>query len=392
VPEHCRLLARSDELRLSYFNALPMTGKLGFLQVLRAVAALLVVADHALYYAASKGPIPAWQENLAWSLGTLGVDIFFVISGFIMVYTSSDLFGASGGSKNFAYRRIARIVPMYWLATAIEISLAYRRSSLPALDRIFCSLFFIPQVSNSGEPLRPVLGVGWTLNYEMFFYALFATALIFKRRLGASLLITGLAGLVVLGSLIKPLTDTSEPTTVLTFLCSPLLLLFAAGVGLGLAAEKAVRRGLYLRHARLLSLGLIVLCVLLFLSAIDHTPWRLGWQILFWIACVAIVACAALAVDGPPTAIEAGFERLGDSSYSIYLFHFIVIAGCGRLWERLSPEFDRLPFLCLAFVIASAAGVLIRVGIERPLLKTLRYLQPHRLRRSVGLVTPKAAT
>src|SRR4030095_4503472 len=130
-----------------------------------------------------------------------------------------------------------------------------------------------------------------------------------RRRLGASLLITGLAGLVVLGSLIKPLRDTSEPTTGLTFFCSPLLLLLPAGVGLGLAAEKAVRGGLYLGHARLLSLGLIVLCVLLLLSAIDHTPWRLGWQILFWVACVAIVACGALAVDAPTTAIEAGFER-----------------------------------------------------------------------------------
>src|SRR5580700_6977540 len=64
------------------FDAWSMSRKLGFLQILRGLAALLVVADHALYYAADKAPLPAW--HLAWSLGTLGVDIFFVISGFIM--------------------------------------------------------------------------------------------------------------------------------------------------------------------------------------------------------------------------------------------------------------------------------------------------------------------
>jgi exopolysaccharide production protein ExoZ len=368
-----------------------MNRKLGFLQILRGLAALLVVADHALYYAADKAPLPAWQENLAWSLGTLGVDIFFVISGFIMIYTSSDLFGVPSGPPKFAYRRIARIVPMYWLATAVEMSLAYRRGSLPGADRVFSSLFFIPEVTDPGQPLRPVLGVGWTLNYEMFFYVLFTAALVFRRRLGVLLLITSLIALVVAGSLVKPLLDTADPTTVLTFLCDPIILLFAAGAGLGVAAEQAVKRGLKLRHAGLVSVALLIFCGVLFVTAIGRTPWPLAWQAVFWLTCVAIAACAALAGDGAPSAIRAGLEKLGDASYSIYLFHFIAIAGFGRLWQRVSEDFDRLPFLGLAFVVATAVGVLIHVAVERPLLLSLRHLRP-RLSRVFAGATARPKT
>src|SRR5260370_5386066 len=97
-----------------------------FLQVLRAIAALFVVADHAIYYIERKQNVPLWAHNLAWHMGAFGVAIFFIISGFIMAYTGQGLFNSALGWAIFARRRIIRIVPMYWLATAVELSLSPR--------------------------------------------------------------------------------------------------------------------------------------------------------------------------------------------------------------------------------------------------------------------------
>jgi exopolysaccharide production protein ExoZ len=162
-----------------------MRRKLHALQVLRALAALMVVADHAVSYVATKQEVALSLKNLAWFLGIFGVDIFFVISGFIMIYTSRDLFGTRLGFAKFAYRRIVRIVPLYWLATITAAGLLLRHQ-FPSNFEIATSLAFVPAVTHPGEALRPILWVGWTLNLEMFFYALFTVSLLFHGGWGRS--------------------------------------------------------------------------------------------------------------------------------------------------------------------------------------------------------------
>jgi exopolysaccharide production protein ExoZ len=357
-----------------------LTRKLEFLQVLRAVAALLVVVCHGIYYVSIKNSVPDIWQTLSRSFGIFGVSLFFVISGFIMVHTSGRLFGTKAGPATFAYRRILRIVPMYWLATLIEIALTSRHSGLPPMREIFSSLFFLPYVGDAGFPLRPIVGVGWTLNHEMFFYALFAVALLFGRKLGLSLLIVSLSGIVALGSFSKPLVDTNEPLTVLTFVANPIILLFAAGVILGVISKRLDIGRLELPYAGLLSSGLIVLNIVLFLtvlkpapllSDVNLPPWPLGWEIVFWVVCIAIVAFGIVAPDGRRYLAFRGFVALGDASYSIYLFHYTIIAAFGKLWSHVFQSENSLEFIAFSCVAASLGGLLIHHGIEKPILKRI---------------------
>lgn len=351
-----------------------MRRKLHSLQALRALAALLVVADHAIYYLAEKQDVARSLQNLAWFLGTFGVDIFFVISGFIMIYTARELFGTRLGFAKFAYRRIVRIVPLYWLATILAAGLLLRHQ-FPSNFEILTSLAFIPVVTQIGEPLRPILGVGWTLNLEMFFYALFTLSLLFSRRSGTILVVSLLVLLVAAGGLLRPVADTSDPLTVATFLTNPILLLFAAGVVLGAAIALSEDAAFRVPLGAITIIGLVAGAIALFVVCVDRAPWPLGWQIVFWALCVAIVLVALIAEERRSSALGI-LERLGDASYSVYLFHFLVIAAVGRVWLTAFGHIPQWPFIAIAFVTATIAGLLIHLWVERPLLATLRHLQP----------------
>ncbi|PZN94338.1 MAG: acyltransferase, partial [Hyphomicrobiales bacterium] len=156
------------------------------MQVLRAIAAFMVAVHHiqadAAVVAPQGGLSPVWRDILPWMAG---VDIFFVISGFIMVHASGELFGRPGATRLFLERRIARIVPLYWAATTLFLLIGYvvpaaLNSGAPDLGQIMASYLFWPAVSTQGL-VQPVYSLGWTLNYEMLFYVLFAAALVLPR-------------------------------------------------------------------------------------------------------------------------------------------------------------------------------------------------------------------
>src|SRR5262249_11870730 len=127
-----------------------------------------------------------WNPFPHLSIGNAGVDLFFVISGFVMVHASSDLFGRPELRREFMWRRIIRIVPLYWIVSGVLLVHALiRYSDLAAADLpprvLIGSFFFIPTMRPSGDIL-PLLGVGWTLNYEMAFYLLLACSLALPKR------------------------------------------------------------------------------------------------------------------------------------------------------------------------------------------------------------------
>lgn len=199
--------------------------KFCFLQALRAIAAWLVVADHALL-AVTRGELSNPITSFAWMLGNTGVYIFFVISGFIMAHISWDDFGQPGAAQNFMRRRIIRIVPLYWLATmgAVVFHRVSANDIAPAgLPELLQSLFFIPyHAENVGW--APILRQGWTLNYEMMFYAIFAVALTFPRKVA----LWGVAIALGIFTLVGPALQTG----VLTYLSSPITLWFVFGIGI----------------------------------------------------------------------------------------------------------------------------------------------------------------
>src|SRR5579871_955653 len=187
------------------------------LQGLRAVAAYMVVIFHAFEFLSTLHMgIPRIAS------GAAGVDLFFVISGFIMVYVA----GARDTPAGFLINRIARIVPLYWLGTLLIVAAASYRSWLAPgvlLDpqSVLASLFFVPAFDAEGH-LAPALRVGWTLNWEMMFYLLFTMSMFAPRRFRIPLLITLMTAVFILG-LISPTTASSS------FYGKTIIFEFAAG-------------------------------------------------------------------------------------------------------------------------------------------------------------------
>ena len=158
------------------------------IQILRAVAALAVVVFHA-----------GQRVAVPFGVGQAGVDIFFVISGFVMWIVSDN----GKTPIEFIRARILRIVPLYWVATllmAVGAWLGLFPRMRVAWDDLLASLFFVPYYSlSSTKEIVPVLRQGWTLNYEMFFYVSFALALMLKRSIQIPVLVLWFIALSICG-------------------------------------------------------------------------------------------------------------------------------------------------------------------------------------------------
>jgi len=253
--------------------------KFHFLQALRAIAAWLVVVDHALIDL-THGELPNRATSLAWALGDTGVYIFFVISGFVMVHISWDDFGRLGAAPGFFRRRVIRIVPLYWLATIGALAfhnVSTNDSAVAGWPELLKSLLFIPYYDGKFG-WAPILRQGWTLNYEMMFYAIFALALMLPRKMA----LPGIAAALSVFVSIRPLL----PPGVLAYLSSPILLWFVLGMGIA-------------------------------------TFWRLH----------GLTEAKGLARSAK------FFEPFGDASYSIYLVHGIALTMLLRIWETPSAWF-----------------------------------------------------
>lgn len=333
-------------------------------QMLRAIAAVAVAAVH--FETVANVVAGRGDQALALSGLATGVDLFFVISGFVMVYASANLFGSAGAPSIFIGRRLMRIVPLYWLATAVLI---WQFQVFSAGD-IAKSLFFIPYRDSHGS-LSPILGVGWTLNYEMFFYAVFAATIGFQKNIAVALVAVVLVAVVALGRLTQP----ANPALLLW--SDPIILEFALGMLVGLLRLQGMRLPF------LLQVGLLVAATTVLLFGVPTMPPSGARVITCGLPASIIIAACVLGPDltlGGRTAWL--IKMLGDASYAIYLFHPIIsttimyhshgaIALTG--WSPTQ--------LALAGFSASlVVGVSVHIIFEREMVWRLRrYL----LRRSV---------
>ena len=148
---------------------------------MRFIAAFSVVVCHNSFYTHER-----LNDSFGiYTQGARGVALFFVISGFVMVISTSRAGQVTYDWRRFVLRRLARIVPLYWFATSVKVLTIILAASLVLhaqfdLGNIIKSYFFIPSRNPGGE-IQPLLGVGWTLVYELFFYLLFALALFLRR-------------------------------------------------------------------------------------------------------------------------------------------------------------------------------------------------------------------
>lgn len=355
--------------------------KLVIVQALRALAALLVVVHHAQPEAAAiavrGGTVFQPTDLLPW---TAGVDIFFVISGFIIVYASAPLYGRRGGRRRFLAHRIARLVPLYWLVTGAYLLIALASPSVlsggAGLDRldaayVAASFLFWPAARADGAAM-PLYGLGWTLNCEMFFYLLFAIGLGWGRRAALTWLVASLSLLTIV-----KLTFPDLPLP-LAFWANPIILEFALGAALGLARAEGVRLGAGVRVA----LALIGIAALAMVPA----PNDIFRPLAFGLPAALLVAAAALGREAlgqeargdmaqPASAIR-WTASLGDASYAIYLVHPFALRATREAIMRsgLAPAIDPWLALCVMVAFAVAASVIVHRFLERPLTRYVRQV------------------
>lgn len=325
------------------------------IQYLRGVAAMSVVVYHTLVNMPGLAA-PHWLHR---EIGDAGIDIFFVISGFVMFYVTRD----GMAPREFLRRRIVRIVPLYWIMTLFVVLLAafsgLGKTTQLDLSHIVMSLLFIPHINPSNGGIVPLLKPGFTLNYEMYFYLVFALALLVPTR-GKRLAALAAYGLAVTAIYIatfpQPLTWRVPE--------NPIILEFVAGAALGwlyvegrLAAIGA-GRGLALLIAGFVGLALF---------HVHDSEFEVIWH---GVPATLIVA-GALAIEAAGrTPKIAALKLLGDASYSIYLFNAAWLSALNMALLKLLGPIENiwlggaLTLLALGSVVV--AGYAIYRLIELP--------------------------
>lgn len=341
------------------------TGQLLSIQVLRGLAALAVLIGH------------LWQievrfigEEVTSSIllvGFAGVDLFFVLSGFVMVYVTRNMDTGPRSNAHFLYKRVTRIYPPYWVFTGLMILALLIGPSTSGepfdTDPVLPSLLLLPQRD------LPILPVGWTLVHEMYFYIVF-TALLFLPR---KWLVHGLLawlGLILLGSYL----DWHRLNPALNIVFNPLTVEFLLGAGLAFWQPKLPR----LLAIAAIGLGIAGLAAAGFwLNPITIENFPAFWERvgMFGVPVFLIVLGMLQFEPKRPSGLYAGLVKLGDWSYSLYLGHLIFLAAGAWVWSQIIPDlgwYDNLAMVLLGTIGCIIAAGLSYHWIERPMLIATR--------------------
>jgi exopolysaccharide production protein ExoZ len=335
------------------------------IQVLRGIAALMVVVYHLHDVEQAFGKGPPVLDGLA-RFGYVGVDVFFVISGFVMAIIASGQFASPGSAGRFLLNRGVRILPPYWIYTSAVVVVAIFAPSMLNADSagksVMASYLLWPQV---GFPLLPV---GWTLTYEAYFYLVVAIAIAFvpKRRFTVFL-----CGWAILIALMQGLTQTVPWQEVVA---SPMGWEFIAGALIGIHWKRLSA------HAASLVFWLGLLGFLLAVALLN----KLGiYEHPALLRTAVFGSCSTLIILGlvrrEATGVRSTYrvlQRLGDASYSIYLSHLFVIKLCAHLWARTGMNEttgSHLVFASMALIASGVAGVASYHWLERPCLRWGRH-------------------
>jgi len=337
------------------------------IQYLRATAAIMVV----YYHIFSNRVAEHWAAGR--NIGLSGVDIFFIISGFIMWTSTSQ---QRGGQFAFLKRRVFRVYPMWWMALTIWILMRFvipdrLHNADVTASSVICSYLLFPHFHNvfMGR-VWPILVPGWTLQLEIFFYAVFSLTLLVKgraARLGATISI--LCVLAAVGSLF------AAHSAVIKAYTNPLLLEFAAGIFLSPFLPHLQRLSPWLGLALMVfGLALLIINYQLIVEEGFNRVLILGIP-----ACLIVAGALVLEpiLDRKPNSILLLF---GDASYSLYLTHPIAISIAAVIWEKLhlpvGAGVATIAFIPFALAAALIFAVLVYHHVEQPLLRKL--LASHR--------------
>lgn len=303
------------------------------IQVLRAVAALVVLWAHL------RELFPASPLLRQLPSGLAGVDLFFVISGFIMVVSTSRVPPRPGV---FLAKRFSRVAPLYYVMTFFIFAVtlvapALMKSSTSDPLALLSSLAFIP-FFKSPDRIYPTYYLGWTLNYEMLFYLLFAIGILIRREWRIMVTSAMVLLLVVAGAVWD---DTIRGNAAAYAWTRPIMIDFVLGMLIGAAVPWIARLRLSggVLYA-LLAFGVVAIVAAgrLFPAPIDPNPIAPATNtVLRYGIPAALIVFSAVALEQAGNRWTNRFvQAMGDASYSLYLTHFLVVAVVISLSNRLS--------------------------------------------------------
>lgn len=349
-----------DADRITSTGARP---RLELIQASRGIAALLVLLFHVTELSGTKLHQP-FCFNL-FRFGSAGVDFFFVLSGFIIFFVHRADIGHRDRFQPFAIKRLIRVYPLYWIVTLILLPAYFLVPSFGYgyenhLATILQSLLLIPQEHG------PILTVGWSLCYEVFFYTVFGLAILLPFNISFWML-----GIWLSGSILNTVLETVfliKSHFVIQFLFSYHTLEFAFGC---LAAFLVFRRFQF-RAALFLIFG----GVLFLLTGIgqSYQLFQLHPAIAYGFpSCLILIGAATLDLRQTihPSSL---LSYLGDASYSIYLTHYPCLSAALKLFLALnlfSVLGHGLTFAVL-ILVTLAFGCLTYAKVEKPLSIILR--------------------
>lgn len=351
--------------------------------MLRAVAALMVVYTHSISQVAIFAS--GWQQRSGFHIGagTFGVDLFFVISGFIIFHTAGRLNGATV-ALTFLWHRFRRINPLYYIATALTLLtwlpslLTHRRPHVTGME-LLSWLFILPAPGAS----QPAVFQAWTLSYEWYFYLLFFGLILFRLHKKAAILTLWSASVVLLGWLLRRRTG-----GIARFIMDPALIEFLIGATIALAyrrfkAGKATAR-------LILWLGVVAGLVLMGTGYYDYmdpaipaTSGTIYFHALYWGGASALIVAGSVFLEKKRSPVFVHpppvMMLLGDASYSIYLFHMLVFGLIGAVYLRvgffLQPDWAILA----ETIVVVLSCLLIYKWVELPLMRWLKKFHAPRI-------------
>lgn len=352
----------------------PALKRLDHIQALRGIAALMVVLSHLLII---ERKYSADQILGDWAIyGMAGVDLFFVISGFIMVYVMWDRPRGIKAAGEFLWGRASRIYPLYWIVSLVLLVLWFVRP-----DMVFSSIDTPPDILKSfalfPHEREPLLAVGWTLVHEMYFYLVFAVIMLLPRK--AMLPCLGVWFLIIAAYGITHIKGGGYGSPIASLVFSHLTYEFLAGAVLAWAL-KTGHNGRdendlpgFENIMSYILLGLGILWLLSELSQLHDFSSNKDRGVRLALPCGFIVLGLACR-DVANKAIWKPLVTLGDWSYALYLTHVLSLTLMGRIWARFKNDtlIDNVVILFTMVAVTIFISGLVYKYIERPIIKAAR--------------------
>ncbi|MEI6428212.1 MAG: acyltransferase [Pseudanabaena sp. ELA607] len=371
------------------------TNKLNSLQILRALAAILVLLVHGT--GVVKQVFNETYLNQYFVMGNCGVDVFFVLSGFIIFYTNYKLIGNPASFWGFIKKRFIRIYPIYWIVTLAILPAYLFFRSLGQGDELSVNVL-IPSFLLIPGYRSPILVSGWTLIHELLFYLLFSTIILFKPKVYKTIILGWIISIVILFFINFFTINVELNNRYLLLLTHPQNMEFLMGCVAAWIVVKVKNKSFLKHHIYYVKLSVILSILLIILSGftplinLDLFNLRTGIHVLFYglSATILVISLALLdlrkqnhhdnviatpfSIDYLTKHITSFMILLGEASYSIYLLHGLALSCLSKIMAAL--KLDRLlgSFTSsnLLFCLVILSGLLLYLYLELPLLNWMR--------------------